>query len=123
MNLVKFIDTKKKEILGSDSKFFINQSDFKIDNRNKPRIFSNSSKISKESSVFQKSIFTLCNYRENDKCPPWSIQSKEMLHDSKKKTIYYKNAIIKVSHSDFYLPMLSHPDPTVKEDLVFSSII
>ena len=38
-----------------------------------------------------------------------------MLHDSKKKTIYYKNAIIKVYDIPiFYLPMLSHPDPTVK---------
>ena len=37
-----------------------------------------------------------------------------MLHDKKKKTIYYDNAVIKVY--DFpilYLPKLSHPDPTV----------
>ena len=49
-----YIDTKKKEILGSDAKFFINQNDFKIDERNKPRIFSNTSKISENKSIFKK---------------------------------------------------------------------
>ena len=38
-----------------------------------------------------------------------------MLHDNKKKTIYYDNALIKVYDIPiFYLPKLSHPDPTVK---------
>ena len=37
-----------------------------------------------------------------------------MLHDKKKKTIYYDNAIIKVYDIPiFYFPKLSHPDPTV----------
>ena len=37
-----------------------------------------------------------------------------MLHDSKKKTIYYDNAILKVYNIPiFYYPKLSHPDPTV----------
>ena len=37
-----------------------------------------------------------------------------MLHDNKKKTIYYDNATIKVYNIPiFYLPKLSHPDPTV----------
>ena len=110
-----YIDTKKKEILGSDSKFYINQNDFKIDKKNKPRIFSNTSRINKQKSIFKKSVFTLCDYRKDDKCPPWSIQSKEMLHDSKKKTIYYENAVIKIYDIPiFYLPKLSHPDPTVE---------
>ncbi len=110
-----YIDTKKKEILGSDSKFYINQNDFKIDKKNKPRIFSNTSKINKQESIFKKSVFTLCDYRKDDKCPPWSIQSEEMLHDSKKKTIFYKNAVIKIYDIPiFYLPKLSHPDPTVE---------
>ena len=51
---------------------------------------------------------------KNDKCPPWSIQASEMLHDNKKKTIYYDNAVIKVYDIPiFYFPRLSHPDPTV----------
>ena len=110
-----YIDTNKKEILGTDSKAFLNDENFKIDKNNKPRVFSNSVNIKKESSLFNKSIFTLCNYRKNDKCPPWSIQASKMLHDNKKKTIYYDNALIKVYDIPiFYLPKLSHPDPTVE---------
>ena len=56
----------------------------------------------------------MCDYRKKDKCPPWSLQAKKMSHDKKKKTIYYDNAVIKVyDFPIFYLPMLSHPDPTV----------
>lgn len=110
-----YIDTKKKEILGSDIKSFMNNKSFQVNKENKPRIFSNSLVMNKQETVFNKSIFTLCNYRKNDKCPPWSIQASEMLHDSKKKTIYYNNAVIKVYDIPiFYFPKFSHPDPTVK---------
>ena len=38
-----------------------------------------------------------------------------MLHDNIKKTIYYDNALIKVYDIPiFFLPKLSHPDPSVK---------
>ena len=70
--------------------------------------------INNDKKIFTKSIFTLCDYRKNDKCPPWTIQASEMLHDNKKKTIYYDNALIKVYNVPiFYIPKLSHPDPTV----------
>ena len=109
-----YIDTKKKEILGSDIKTYINNEDFKINDANKPRVFANTLKISKTKSLFNKSVFTLCDYRENDKCPPWTIQAQKMMHDNKTKTIYYNNAIIKVYDIPiFYIPRLSHPDPTV----------
>ena len=37
-----------------------------------------------------------------------------MLHDNKKKTIYYDNAVIKVYDIPImFIPRLSHPDPTV----------
>ena len=91
-----YIDTKKKEILGTDIKAYMNQKDFKVNDNNKPRIFSNSVKINENKTIFNKSIFTLCDYRENDKCPPWDIRAKKMSHDSKKKTIYYENALLKV---------------------------
>ncbi len=109
-----YIDTKNKEILGTDIKAFLNDEDFKINEKNKPRIFANILKKDKEQSFFKKSIFTLCDYRKNDKCPPWSIQATEMLHNNKKKTIYYKNAVVKIYDIPvFYIPRLSHPDPTV----------
>ena len=110
-----FIDTKKKEILGTDSKAYFNDDEFKINPKNNPRVFSNTINLTKENSSFDKSVFTLCQFRENDDCPPWTIQSKKMLHDNLKKTIYYNNAIIKVyDFPIFYFPRLSHPDPTVK---------
>ena len=109
-----YIDTKRKEILGTDSKTFLNSKEFKINPKNNPRIFSNTVNIKKNQSTFDKNIFTLCEYREKDKCPPWTIQSKKMLHDNLKKTIYYNSAVVKVyDFPIFYFPRLSHPDPTV----------
>ena len=109
-----YIDTKKKEMLGSDAKSFLNDESFKINEKNKPRIFANTVKINDKQSSFEKSIFTTCDYRENDKCPPWTIQSRKMLHDSEKKTIYYDHAIFKFYDIPiFYTPKLFHPDPTV----------
>ena len=109
-----YIDVKKKEILGTDIKAFVNDEKFKVNPKNKPRIFANSVNINEQKSVYNKSVFTLCNYRKNDKCPPWSIQSSKMLHDNKKKTIYYENALVKIYDIPiFYIPKLSHPDPTV----------
>ena len=109
-----YIDTKKKEILGTDIKTFLNDKNFKIKQKNKPRIFANSMQIKDENTIFKKSVFTLCDYRGNDKCPPWTIQASEMLHDKKKKTIYYDNALIKVYNIPiFYIPKLAHPDATV----------
>ena len=109
-----YIDTKKKEIIGADSRFYLNDDNFKDNPKNKPRIFANTTKINNKEKIFEKSIFTTCDYRQNDKCPPWSIQSKKMLHDSIKKTIYYDHAVVKLYDIPiFYFPKLAHPDPTV----------
>jgi len=113
-----YIDTKKNEILGTDVKTYINNEKFKINKKNNPRIMANTFLSQKEKSIFKKSIFTLCGYRQSenkDSCPPWTIQASEMLHDNKKKTIYYENAILKVYNVPiFYFPKLTHPDPSVK---------
>ena len=51
---------------------------------------------------------------KKDKCPPWSIQATEMLHNKQNKTIYYDKAVIKFyDFPIFYWPKLSHPDPSV----------
>ena len=39
-----YIDTKKREIIGSDSQTFFNNEDFKLNEKNNPRIFSNTVK-------------------------------------------------------------------------------
>ena len=80
-----YIDTLKKEMLGTDTKAFLNDNSLKITKKNKPRVFANTMRMNKENKIFKKSVFTLCDYRKNDKCPPWSIQASEMLHDKKKK--------------------------------------
>ena len=49
----------------------------------------------------------MCDYRKNDKCPPWTLQSKEILHDNINKTIYYKNAILKIYDIPIFLYTLS----------------
>ena len=110
-----YIDEKKREIIGTDIKSYINESGFKLDERNSPRIFANSVKIEDQKTNFDKAVFTMCGYRSNDKCPPWSMQASGMLHDKKKKTIYYDNAVVKVyDFPVFYFPKISHPDPSVK---------
>ncbi len=110
-----YIDEKKREIVGSDIKAYLNQKNFKLDNKNKPRVFANTIKIDEKENEFTKSIFTLCDYRKDDACPPWTIQASKMKHDKTKKTIYYDNAVIKVYDIPiFFLPKLSHPDPSVK---------
>ena len=109
-----YIDTKKKELIGTDIKAYINDKNLKFNSENNPRIFANSMEMDNQKSSYNKSVFTICKYRKNDKCPPWSIQSSKMLHDNKKKTIYYDNAVVKIYDIPiFYIPKLSHPDPTV----------
>ncbi len=110
-----YIDTKKKELLATDIKAFLKNENFKINKKNDPRIFANSMKLGQDKSSFSKSIFTLCEYKEGEKCPPWTLKAKTMTHDNKTKTIYYNNATVKVYDIPiFYFPYLSHPDPTVK---------
>ena len=109
-----YIDEKNKEIVGSDAKLYVNQPDFKLNKKNKPRVFSNTINISDDKSKFIKSSFTMCDYREKDKCPPWELTASEMTHDKKSKTIFYDNAVIKIYNIPiFYFPKLAHPDPTV----------
>ncbi len=110
-----YIDEKKKEIIGSDAKLYMNDNNFKINENNKPRVFANTINVKGDQTTFTKSNFTMCNYRKNDKCPPWELKAGKMTHDKIKKTMFYDNAVIKVYDIPiFYLPKLSHPDPTVK---------
>ena len=110
-----YIDEIKNKIVGSDVKAFLNQDDFKISKNNEPRIFANSLDITKNISKMNKGIFTYCKNRGKGKCPPWTLQSDQIEHSSSKKTIYYKDAILKIyDFPIFYFPIFSHPDPTVK---------
>jgi len=114
------VDTKKKEMVGTDIKAFLNEDSFKFNEKNKPRIFANTVQFKNSNTKFQKSTFTFCDYRKNDKCPPWELNAKEMKHDTAKKTIYYKNVVVKIyAVPVLYLPYFFHPDPTVKRQSGF----
>ena len=109
-----YIDEKKREIIGTDIKAFLNDESFKVNSNNKPRVFANTLVMKNEKTEFNKSVFTLCDYRKNDKCPPWLFQASKMSHDKLKKTVYYDNALIKFYDIPiFYFPKFSHPDPSV----------
>jgi len=88
-NLYKFnqiyIDEKKKKVIGSDAKIFLNDNKMKADVRNNPRIFANSISIDKGTTSVQKGVLTYCKFREKDKCPPWELRAKEIKHNSSKK--------------------------------------
>ncbi len=117
-NIYKFsqiyIDEKKKKIIGSDAKIFLNDNSLKVDEKNNPRIFANSVSIDNNIASVQKGVFTYCQFRENGKCPPWELRAKTIKHNSTKKTVYYDNAVLKIyDFPIFYFPKFSHPDPTV----------
>ena len=110
-----YIDEKKKKIIGSDIKAFLNQSDLLVNTENDPRFFANTMSLNKGLNTFNKGVFTYCKKKDGDKCPPWTLASKKIKHDLAKKTIYYDNVVLKVyDFPIFFSPIFSHPDPTVK---------
>jgi LPS-assembly protein len=110
-----YIDEKNKKIIGSDVRAFLNQDNISINDKNEPRFFANTMSFMGSTNTFEKGIFTYCKNRKNDKCPPWTLQSKKIKHDLAKKTIYYDNVVLKVyDFPIFFAPKFSHPDATVK---------
>ena len=108
------VDTKKKEMIGSDVSIALDQKNFGLSQENDPRFVANDILISKNSTDLSKGVFTVCKKRKG-KCPPWSLKSKKIRHDKIKKTIYYEHATLKVYDIPiFYFPRFFHPDPTVK---------
>ncbi len=112
-----FIDIKKKDYTASKTKIRIKKNIF--DNtKNDPRIYGISSKKKGDITTINKGIFTSCAV--NDTCPPWSIISKRIIHDAKKKQIIYKDALLKIYDVPvLYFPKFFHPDPSVKRQSGF----
>ena len=113
------VDTKKKEMIGSDVSVVLDQENFGVSKESDPRFIANDILISKNKSTLSKGVFTVCQQKEN-KCPPWILQAKKITHDKTKKTIYYEHATLKVYDIPiFYFPKFFHPDPTVKRQSGF----
>ena len=105
-----YLNTKTNKLFGKDVKVMLNNKSF--DRDNEPRLKANSIVNDKDFSVLTKGAFTTCKKR--DKCPPWQISAEKIQHDKKKRTINYKNAILKVYDVPvMYFPKFFHPDPTV----------
>ena len=110
-----YIDENKKKIIGSDIKAFLNDPNLAINADNDPKFFANTMSSTENTNTYEKGVFTYCKNRVDDKCPPWTLQSKRITHDIPKKTIYYDNVVLKVyDFPIFWAPKFSHPDPTVK---------
>ena len=114
-----YIDTKNKEMIGSDISVVLDQESFGVSQESDPRFVSNDIFISKNKTKLSKGVFTICKKRDG-RCPPWSIKAKQIMHDKAKKTIYYDHATLKVYDIPlFYFPKFFHPDPTVKRQSGF----
>ena len=114
-----YVDTQKKEMVGSEVSVILDQENFGLNKENDPRFVANDIFVSKNKINLSKGVFTVCKLKE-DRCPPWSIKSKKITHDKIKKTIYYKSAVLKIYDIPiFYFPRFFHPDPTVKRQSGF----
>jgi len=89
------VDTKKREMIGSDVSIILDQESFGVSKESDPRFVANDISISNNVSNLSKGVFTVCQKRE-DRCPPWTLQAKKITHDNIKKTIYYEHATLKV---------------------------
>ncbi len=113
------VDTKKKEMVGSDVSVVLDEENFGVSKESDPRFVANDIFMSENKSNLSKAVFTVCKERDG-KCPPWSIKAKKIVHDKIKKTIFYEHAILKVYDVPiFYFPKFFHPDPTVKRQSGF----
>ena len=71
------LDTKKKEMAGSDISVILDQESFGVSNESDPRFVANDIYVSKNKSKLSKGVFTVCKIRDG-RCPPWSLQAKEI---------------------------------------------
>jgi LPS-assembly protein len=111
-----FLNLKSNKLIGKD--ISINLNGMNLDKNNEPRLKGNSIVMEGNNTILKKSVFTTC--KKNDKCPPWQLAAREIKHDKKKKTINYKDALLKVYDIPvFYFPKFFHPDPSVKRQSGF----
>jgi LPS-assembly protein len=111
-----YINLNSNKLIGKDISINLINEGFEKDNE--PRLKGNSVISDANESIIQKGVFTTC--KKNDDCPPWQLSAEEIKHNKKKKTIYYKNAWLKLYDKPvFYFPKFFHPDPTVKRQSGF----
>ena len=113
-----YIDVDKKRMAGSNLKINFENNTFG-NAENDPRLVANSAVITENKSFIENGIFTTCK-KKKEKCPPWKLTAKKIIHDKIKKTINYKNARLDVYGIPvMFLPKFFHPDPTVERQSGF----
>ena len=111
------VDFNTNEIVGKDITINFDNSTFG-NSDNQPRLKGNAIYSNTKTTNISKGVFTTCKKR--DGCPPWLISANNISHDKSKKTIYYKDAWLKVYDIPvLYFPKFFHPDPTVKRQSGF----
>ena len=111
-----FVNLKSQKLVGKDILIDFNNKNFNKDNE--PRLKGNSIDMQGGTTLITKGVFTTC--KKNDDCPPWQLSAKQIKHDKEKKTIYYKDAWLKLYDKPvFYFPKFFHPDFTVKRQSGF----
>ena len=112
------IDTNKKKSFGSNLKVKFDKNIFKNDEQD-PRLYGNTIEMTDNISTIKKGVYTTCALN-NNKCPPWKIKAKSIIHNKEKKRLSYKNAWLNFYDIPvLYFPLYFHPDPTVERQSGF----
>ena len=112
-----FFDLKNNKFLAKNVKIKF-QKDMYDNTENDPRLKGVYAIGDEFNTNLEKAIFTTC--KNNDKCPPWVIESKKVRHDKVEKKIIYKDAYLKIYDIPVvYFPKFFHPDPSVKRQSGF----
>ena len=108
------LDLNNEKIAAKDIQIYFAEGELGKNARLKGSSFTSENNI----STIKNGIFTACKIRE--KCPPWTLKSKEISHDKGKKIISYKDTWLDLYDIPiFYFPKFFHPDPTVKRQSGF----
>jgi LPS-assembly protein len=111
-----YINLSSGRLIGKDISIAFDNNNFEKDNE--ARLKGNTVVADNGIVTIKKGVFTTC--KKNDDCPPWEFSAEEIKHDKKKKTIFYKDAWLKIYDKPvFYFPKFFHPDPTVKRQSGF----
>ena len=111
-----YLDLLSNRLIAKDISVEFNSLAFNKDND--PRVKGKTLSVDENGSEITKGVFTLC--KKTDRCPPWQLLAENIKHDKNKKTVFYKNAWLKLYDKPvFYFPKFFHPDPSVKRQSGF----
>lgn len=68
-----------------------------------------------KNKYFFYGVYSPCDICAENPSPLWQIKAKKITHDAEAKDVYYQHAFIQIKDIPvFYMPFMSHPDPSVK---------